>query len=155
MDTSKRDDPKDTQAVGDATILGLAPPTSGTVPVEDLEISGDALGDPGATGDGSKNSDHIVPKEPATPSTRPTLKHRDRRKTNPPPKYDSYILNTKLHHRDLTKKVADKVTISDDSIRLSRVSSEAGSVSTTVSQAQMQAGIVFNSTDPLLKVLAE
>ena len=62
MDTPKRNDPKDTQAVGDATTPGLAPPGSGNpVPVVDLATSGDAAGGPEATGGGSENSDHSVP----------------------------------------------------------------------------------------------
>ena len=47
------------------------------------------------------------------------------------------------------------MTILDDSMRLSRASSETGSVTTTISQAQMQAGMVFDSTDALLKLLTE
>ena len=40
MDTSKGNDPKDTQTVGDATMPGLAPPTTGNpVTLVDLAAS--------------------------------------------------------------------------------------------------------------------
>ena len=108
MDTPKKNDPKVTQTVGNTTTPGPAPPTSdNTVPVVDLVTSGDALGDPGATGGDLKNSDHLEPKELPTPTVKPTLK-RDRRKTNPPTKYDSYVIGTKLPQRDLIEKEADK-----------------------------------------------
>ena len=135
---------------------GLAPPTTGNpVPLVDLAASGDAEGGPGATGGGAGNSDHDVPKEPPTPSSRPTLNPRHKRRTKPNSKYDNFILNTKLPLRDLTREVADRVTIPDESRGLSRASSVTGSVSTTISQTQMQASIVFDSTDASLRVLAE
>ena len=74
MDTSKSNDPKDTQTVGDAATPGQAlPTTGGPAPSVDLAASGDAEGGPGATGGGAGNSEHDVPKDPSTPmSTRPS-----------------------------------------------------------------------------------
>ena len=84
MDTPKKNDLKVTQTVGNTTTPGPAPPTlDNTVLVVDLATSEDTPGDPGATGGGSENSDHLEQKETPTPSTKPTLRHRDRRKTNP------------------------------------------------------------------------
>ena len=98
MDTPKKNDPKATQTVGDTTTPGPAPPTSGN-----LVTSGDA------TSGGSENSDHLEPKEPPTPTVKPALK-KDRRKVNPPIKYGSYVLGTKLPQRDLEEKEVDKAT---------------------------------------------
>ena len=56
MDTSKSNEPKDTQTVGEAATPEQAPPTTGgPAPLVDLAASGDAEGGPGATGGGAGN----------------------------------------------------------------------------------------------------
>ena len=116
--------------------------------------SGDAEGGPGATGGGAGNSEHDVPKDPSTPvSTRPFLRHK--RRTKPNPKYNNFILNTRLPFRDLTRKEQDILTIPDGSRGPSGAASGTGSASTTASHTKTQAGIVFDNMDAKLIRLAE
>ena len=102
MDASGKNNPKVPQAEGEIAVSGPSLPAGdNTVPQVDLTASGDALENLGATGGGLGSPDHLEPKEPPTPTVKPTLK-RDRRKTNPPTKYDSYVIGTKLPQRNLT-----------------------------------------------------
>ena len=113
MDTSKSNEPNNTQTVGEAATTEQAPPATGSpTPSGDLAASRDAEGGPGVTGGDAGSSEHNVPKDPSTPvSVRPAL--RTKRMIKPNPKYSGFIINARLPYRAPTRKEPDILTVPD------------------------------------------